>query len=186
MRFLLSKTPPPNKRKLVQSSAQSSRFGQHGCGNCGCVLRLQVELDRQHRIVNANYTAKRILPGLQSSNDRLWATESPCAALHKLSSQTTHFLTNSYLHQVQNLVHTSPSLQKLHQPSTGCYNLLHSTLHLLCHQYLPSYQPAIPDKSNSDSYPTYAPPIVPEEEERETLPNDDWVSYVDATSEVAN
>jgi hypothetical protein len=98
------------------------RWGQQ-CGvSCGCVLRLEIELDDKERVVTALATTKRIL--VQANNSRKEGQQephtqlhplltlhrqrpqctspSPCRALQTLVSAVVQYMPGRYLWQLQN------------------------------------------------------------------------------------
>jgi hypothetical protein len=97
------------------------RWGQQ-CGvSCGCVLRLEIELDAKERVVAALATTKRILVQTNSSNSNgkepphhlrplltkhrhrpQCTSPSPCRALQALTSAVVHYMPGRYLWQLQN------------------------------------------------------------------------------------
>jgi hypothetical protein len=139
------------------------RWGQQ-CGvSCGCVLRLEIELDAKERVVAALATTKRILVQTNSSKEPLrplltmhrqrpqCISPSPCRALQTLVSAAVHYMPGRYLWQLQNYHEYSS-----HMRSSGafCQTVLDQMV-LVTPQSPPSLQPSNAPQSTMSYTPCF-------------------------------
>lgn len=140
-------------------------WGQQ-CGvSCGCVLRIELGVNDDNRVVTAEYTAKRILTTstttaatdnrrpVLTSKGRLQYTPSPCVALHQLSANNVRFFLQGggrQLWQLQNYHDFSQArssaafrravlqAQRLGPQHSHCFDLVEDVVTALLKGYIPA------------------------------------------------
>lgn len=191
MRFLLTRTAervcvlkqqptaaaPPQIIPLAER-----KWGQHCGESCTCVLRMEVGVDAEDRVVSANYRAKRLVPSHQQPTTanmfrsrrtgKIQMTNASCPTLHALAKKSCEFSMGKRVGQIQNSLYSSPSIRRAslsmqdHNPTSnsGCYDLVHSTLTATFEGYIPtltkSVEKGTPQQQQDDDIP--ASPLVSE------------------------
>jgi len=165
MRFLLSTSRRVARQNAVisSSSAETSststqqNFGQQ-CGvNCGCVVRLELDVGSNNTVQTAKYTAKQILLDnqqrpLRTTKGRLQFQPSRCPTLHKLLPATVSFVEGKPLHKLQTYTdfagHRSSEsfgravlqqhgLAASNSAAIGCFDLVEDVVTAAIRGYLP-------------------------------------------------